>query len=119
MPPDPVDLARLAAIRTIDISTSGRRSGSPSRIEIWWFHVEGRFIITGTPGRRDWYANLHADPSVVIHVPFGDFAGRAVVIDDPVFRRRVFTDPETDWYTTQEELDVLVATSPMVEIVFD
>jgi hypothetical protein len=43
--------------------------------------------------------------------------GNAVEIADPGFRRRVFTDPMTSWYKTQEELDLLVSTAPMVEIV--
>ena len=64
----PEDLDRLATIRTIDLTTFGRKSGVPRRIEIWWFHVGGRFIITGTPGRRDWLANVKANPTVVIHV---------------------------------------------------
>ena len=52
----------LAAYRTIDLTTVGRRSGRESRIEIWWFLVDGRFFITGTPGARDWYANVTFDP---------------------------------------------------------
>lgn len=65
--PRPSD-AELARHRTIDLTTIGRRSGRPSRIEIWWFYIEGTFIITGTPGARDWYANVLADPNVSIHV---------------------------------------------------
>jgi hypothetical protein len=110
---------RLAATRTVDITTTGRRSGRPARIEIWWFYAEGRFVITGTPGPRDWYANLRADPAIVVHAPFGDFPGTTIVIDDAGFRRRFFARPETSWYATQEALDALVATSPMVEVVFD
>ena len=109
-------IERLAATRVIDITTVGRRSGGPARIEIWWFHVEGRFIITGTPGPRDWYANLLADPSIVIHAPFGDFDGQAAPVTDPELRRRVMTHPDLSWYQSQAELDTLVATSPMVEI---
>ncbi len=113
------DHADLARYRTIDLTTTGRRSGRPARIEIWWFHVDGRFIVTGTPGRRDWFANVRADPEVTVHTPVGDFAGRATVIDDPEFRRRVFTHPDVGWYQTQTELDRLVATSPMIEIALD
>ena len=106
----------LARYRTIDLTTTGRRSGRPARIEIWWFHVDGRFIITGTPGKRDWFANIKADPAVTIHSPIGDHPGTAAVIDDPEFRRRVFTDPGIGWYRTQAELDHLVAAAPMIEI---
>jgi len=119
MPPQPDELANLAATRTIDITTYGRRTGTPSRIEIWWFHVDRRFVITGTPGRRDWYANVLADPRLIIHAPHGDFPGRALVIDDPAFRRQVFTHPEVGWYQTQSELERLVAAAPMIEIRLD
>lgn len=109
----------LAATRTIDLTTIGRRSGEHRTIEIWWFHVDDRFIITGTPGRRDWLANVRADNSVLISTSFGEYIGNAIEIDDPEFRRSVFTDPSTSWYTTQEELDALVDTAPMIEVVLN
>jgi F420H(2)-dependent quinone reductase len=113
----PSTIKNLAATRTIDLTTIGKRTGEHRTVEIWWFHVDGRFIITGTPGRRDWVANVRADNSVLIATSFGEYRGNAVEISDPTFRRRVFTDPMTSWYKTQEELDHLVATAPMVEIV--
>ena len=114
-PPD----AELARHRTIDLTTTGRRSGRPSRIEIWWFHVDGRFVITGTPGPRDWFANVLADPRVTVHVPGHDVGATAVPITDEAERRAVMTHPETSWYASQAELDRLVAAAPMVEILFD
>lgn len=110
------DLESLASQQTIDITTTGRRTGRPRRIEIWWFLVDGRLVITGTPGRRDWIANLRADPRVTVHLRDRDLAATAAVLTDPVFRRKVFTSPQTRWYSTQAELDHLVATAPMVEI---
>ena len=109
----------LAAIRTIELTTIGRHSREAARIEIWWFHIDRRLIITGTPGKRDWYANVCADPRVIVHTPVGDFNGTAGPITDPVFRRRVFTHPEVGWYRTQAELERLVADSPMIEIILD
>ena len=50
--------------RTIDITTRGRQTGQPRRKEIWFHNIEGRLFITGTPGRRDWYANLLANPQI-------------------------------------------------------
>jgi deazaflavin-dependent oxidoreductase (nitroreductase family) len=113
-----LDHDRLALSRTVDLTTIGRRSGAPRRVEIWWWRVDGRFIITGTPGRRDWLANIHANPEVTIHVDGLDIPAHAVPIDDASFRRRVFTTPDTSWYETQAELDHLVDSSPMVEILF-
>jgi deazaflavin-dependent oxidoreductase (nitroreductase family) len=109
----------LAAIRTIELTTIGRHSGAAARIEIWWFHVDGRLIITGTPGKRDWYANVLANPRVIVHTPVGDAVGTATPITDPVHRRRVFTHPDVGWYRTQAELEHLVTHSPMIEISLD
>lgn len=106
----------LTRTRTIDLTTYGRRSGKPTRIEIWWFHVQDRFVITGTPGPRDWYANVLANPAVVIHTNDHDYRGLAVPITDPTFREAVFTDPQISWYSTQAQLDDLVARAPMIEI---
>lgn len=117
--PSPDLVARLAATRTVDITTTGRRTGNPARIEIWWFHVDDRFVITGTPGPRDWYANVLADPNMTIHAPFGDFCGKASIIDDPGFRRRVFTEPSIGWYRSQSELEHLVELAPMIEVELD
>jgi deazaflavin-dependent oxidoreductase (nitroreductase family) len=109
---------RLAATRTIEITTLGRRSGQPVRIEIWWLHVENRFIITGTPGRRGWLANLRAEPQMTVHALGQDLPANARLVTDRAFRRRFFTQPnaEVDWYLSQSSLDELVDTAPMIEV---
>jgi len=118
--PLPGDLVeRLAATRTIDITTIGRKSGYPARIEIWWFRVGSAFYITGTPGPRDWFANLRADPTIIVHAPDGDFAGRATVVSDLGTRRTVLTDPQLQWYQSQSELDRLVSDAPMILLELD
>ncbi len=118
MPSEQV-ITELTAIRTVYLTTNGRRTGLASRVEIWWFHVDGRFVITGTPGKRDWYANVLSDSNVVIHTTIGDFEARAQTIHDHSFRRRVFTDSEVGWYRTQSDLERLVADAPMIEILLD
>jgi deazaflavin-dependent oxidoreductase (nitroreductase family) len=89
-----VDVVRagLADDPTVDITTTGRRSGLPRRVEIWMFNADGRLFITGTPGRRDWLANLHADRHLVVHLkrPAGvDLDATAAPLSDPATRRRV------------------------------
>ncbi|MGH8951297.1 MAG: nitroreductase family deazaflavin-dependent oxidoreductase [Acidimicrobiia bacterium] len=110
-------LEDLARHRTIDLTTIGRRSGRPSRIEIWWFQVDGRFVITGTPGPRDWYANVLATPEVTVHVAGQDLPARAVPIHDPTARASVFDAPTTSWYSSQSQRQRLIDEAPMVEIV--
>lgn len=110
------DLERFASIRTIDFTTFGRKSGKPRRIEIWWFHVNGRFIITGTPGQRDWLANVKTNPWVIVHVAGHDLRVRATLVEDRERRLEVFTQPDTRWYSTQAQLERLVKEAPMIEL---
>jgi deazaflavin-dependent oxidoreductase (nitroreductase family) len=93
----PADIDRIAAIRTVDITTIGRSSGRPRRIEIWWFRFDERFIITGTPGRRDWLANLKANPTLTVNVDGRDLAATATEVIDEDFRRRFFAGPSATW----------------------
>jgi deazaflavin-dependent oxidoreductase (nitroreductase family) len=112
----PEDRDRFASIRTIDLTTFGRKSGKPRRIEIWWFHVDGSFIITGTPGRRDWLANVRANPSVIVHVDGRDIETTVSLIEDRGRRLEVFNEPNTRWYSTQAQLDRLLDEAPMIEV---
>ena len=107
---------------TIDITTTGRRTGQPRRIEIWMLDVDGRFFITGTPGRRDWLANLIEDPRLVVHLKRRarvDLVARAEPVEDEAIRRRVLEDLGARWYRSQSPIDQLVGTAPMVEVTFE
>ncbi|MDY7101282.1 MAG: nitroreductase/quinone reductase family protein [Actinomycetota bacterium] len=114
--------AALATDETIDITTTGRRSGRPQRIEIWFRRVGERIFITGTPGRRDWYANLAAEPTFTFHLKEStraDLAAEARLVVDGDERRAVFGHPSMRWYVEQvETIDDLVDGSPLVEVSF-
>lgn len=84
----------LADDRTVDITTVGRQSGQPRRIEIWFHNLDGRIYISGRPGRRGWYANVVAHPEFVFHLKESaqaDIPARAHPITDPAERRRVLS----------------------------
>ena len=58
-----------------DITTTGRKSGLPRRIEIYFHQFDGDYYLTGRPGRkRDWEANIRANPEFVIHLKRGVMA---------------------------------------------
>ena len=111
----PDDLARHL---TIDLTTTGRRSRLPRRIEIWWFRVDGHFYITGTGGQRDWLANLRSDPNGIVRLGGLDIPITATEVGDATERRRVLSDPQLSWYSSQEQLDQLVARAPMIRLRF-
>jgi deazaflavin-dependent oxidoreductase (nitroreductase family) len=108
---------------TIDITTTGRRSGTPSRIEIWFKRVGGRTYITGTPGPRDWYANVRAEPRIQFHIKeslVADLSARVRLITDADERASILGAPEMNWYQRQvDSVDELVSGSPLVEVLFD
>jgi deazaflavin-dependent oxidoreductase (nitroreductase family) len=107
---------------TIDVTTIGRRSGQPRRIEIWMLGLDGRYFITGTPGRRDWLANLIANPDFTVHLKRGggvDLRAQAAVVADAATRRRVLEHATARWYRSQVPLEELVAQAPMVEVAFE
>ena len=102
---------------TIDLTTFGRRSSHPRRIEIWYLHFEGTAYITGTPGPRDWYANVLSNPTIIFHLKESlraDIPGHADAVKDPELRRKVFHAPNSDWYRTMEPVERLVNESPMI-----
>lgn len=114
--------AALASDMTIDITTTGRRSGEPRRIEIWFLNVDDAIYITGTPGARDWYANLLANPSLIFHLKestIADLTATAAIVSDRDERERVFTAPRAHWYLNQgDSLDALLDEAPMVRLTF-
>jgi deazaflavin-dependent oxidoreductase (nitroreductase family) len=106
---------------TIEITTTGRRSGQPRRIEIWMLDIDRRFFITGTPGRRDWLANLAAEPSFIVHLKRHshlDLPATATVVTDAGTRRLVLEHLRSRWYRGQTSIEDLVERAPMVEVSF-
>jgi hypothetical protein len=110
----------LAKDRMIDITTIGRASNQPRRIEIWFHNIDGRIYITGSPGKRDWYANLQTNPAFIFHLKESlqaDLAAQAVPIVDPEAKLTVLTII-TQRVGREADLATWVAQSPLVEVLF-
>ncbi|MEZ5264244.1 MAG: nitroreductase family deazaflavin-dependent oxidoreductase [Acidimicrobiales bacterium] len=62
--------------------TTGRRSGRPHRIEIW-YAAEGDtlYLLSGGGRRADWVRNLAADPSVRVELRGEAHDARARILD--------------------------------------
>jgi deazaflavin-dependent oxidoreductase (nitroreductase family) len=115
------DVERALATDTlVDITTTGRRTCQPRRKEIWFHAQDGRLFITGTPGRRDWYANLAADPAFTLHFKQSlqrDVPARATPITDPAARREIFGRMrELEPRMHRMVLDEWVEGAPLVEV---
>ena len=84
----------LSIDMVVDITTTGRRSGDPRRIEIWCHLMDGQLYLAASPGPRSWYANLYANPGVTLHLKAdvkADIPVRARPITSEAERRDVFT----------------------------
>jgi deazaflavin-dependent oxidoreductase (nitroreductase family) len=79
----PVD-PRLDAEDYCYLTTTGRVSGKPREIEIW-FGLEGDtlYMLSGGGERSAWVRNLSAEPSVSVRIAGTTFPGRARVVEDP------------------------------------
>jgi len=82
-----IDASSTIEDRTIDITTTGRRSGQPRRIEIAFYRLGDDIYLSGIPGpkTRDWLANLAAQPQFTFHLKNGvaaDLPATSTVITD-------------------------------------
>jgi deazaflavin-dependent oxidoreductase (nitroreductase family) len=110
----------LSRGHTIDITTTGRQSGEPRRIELVFHNIEGHVFLSGLPGRRDWYANLVANPRLTFHLKGAvkaDLPATARPIVEPTERKAVMQQVAQNWGRT--DLDVMLERSPLVEVTFD
>jgi deazaflavin-dependent oxidoreductase (nitroreductase family) len=113
----------LAHNGTIDITTTGRRSGLPRRIEIVYHVIDGRIYISGQPRadrKRAWLGNLEAEPRFTVHLKQGvaaDLPATARVITDEAERRAVLVQVARNWNRT--DIDLMIAHSPLIEVTID
>ena len=79
-----VDLAPLAAESFCYVTTSGRRSGNPHEIEIWFGWNEGAtiYLMAGGGDRADWVRNLKTHPETTVRIAAQTFEGAARVVTD-------------------------------------
>jgi len=111
----------LARPHRIDITTTGRRSGLPRRIELVFHVIDGKVVISGSPGRRDWYANLVADPHITFHLkgPIqADLPAFARPITEPAERLRIMEAVARNW-GVEDRFEVFLRRSPLIEVLFE
>lgn len=76
-------LSRLKSEDYCYLTTTGRVSGRPHEIEIW-FAVEGRtlYLLSGSGDRSDWVRNLRAHPAVTVRIKRHTLTGQARIVQD-------------------------------------
>ena len=114
--------AALERGHTIDITTVGRRSGEPRRVEIVFHNIGGRIYISGTPytRKRRWLLNLESDPHLTFHLKGktrADLPAVARIVDDEAERRTILPHIARAW--GRDDLERMVSYSPLIEVKFE
>ncbi len=106
--------------RLIDITTTGRKSGRPHRVEIGFHVLDDGLFIAGIPGRRDWLANLAANPQFTFHLKESvqmDIPATATLITVESKRREVFAKlAEQRQGGRPMDVDAWVEDSPLIQV---
>ena len=97
---DPLS-SELADLDYCYLTTAGRVSGKPHRIEIWFGHRDGVAYMLNDSGKADWVKNIRANPAVRFEV--GDAAWNATARidlspDEDALARRLLLDKYTPRY---------------------
>ncbi|MDQ6880266.1 MAG: nitroreductase/quinone reductase family protein [Candidatus Dormibacteraeota bacterium] len=118
---DPRTTQALSRGGVIDITTVGRQTRRPRRIEIVFHNIDGRIYISGMPGfPRGWLANLAANPRFTFHLkrPFSaDLPATARIITDEEERRTTLGPIARAW--KRKDLETMVHTSPLIEVTLE
>jgi deazaflavin-dependent oxidoreductase (nitroreductase family) len=82
MPADPRDLADEEFCY---LTTTGRVTGRPHEIEIWFALGDSDrtlYLLSGGRDRSDWVKNLRRNPEVTVRIDGEYFGGRARIAED-------------------------------------
>ncbi len=107
---------------TIDITTTGRETGRPRRLEIVFHNIDGRIYISGVPSRkrRSWLANLDANPALTLHLKgqvSADLPAKARIIDQEAERRAILPHIARAW--RRKDLEEMIRYSPLIEVTLE
>ena len=78
------DAGSLADLDDCSLTTTGRHTGRPHRIEIWFALSDGVvYLLSGGGDRSDWVRNLIVSPDVALQIGEERRTTRARVVSDP------------------------------------
>ncbi len=78
------DISHLAREAFCYLTTTGRVSGRPHTIEIWFALSGGTvYMLSGAKEQADWVKNVHRQPEVTVKIKERLFPGRAWVVEKP------------------------------------
>lgn len=79
-----MDLAKLFKEKYCYVTTTGRITGNPHRIEIWFAGTDLTiYLLSGGSHDSDWVKNMKKNPQVSVRIGRTEFMGNARVVAKP------------------------------------
>jgi deazaflavin-dependent oxidoreductase (nitroreductase family) len=79
----PMDLNAFADLDFCYLTTTGRVTGQPRTIEIWFaVHRQTLYMLAGSRENAGWVKNLKRTPDVTVRIGGRHFTGRARLVED-------------------------------------
>jgi len=76
-------LSQLSKEEYCYLTTTGRKSGHPHEIEIWFgIQDDSLYLLSGGGEDSDWVRNLRVDPNVTVRIAKHTFIGSARVVSE-------------------------------------
>jgi deazaflavin-dependent oxidoreductase (nitroreductase family) len=111
-----VDLEHLAAQDVCYLTTTGRVTGRPHRIEIW-FALHGHTLYMLHEGMGDWVKNVMRQPKVTVIIEDNEFAGNARLLvkgeEEDALARQLLAEK---YQKTEDDLDEWLANALAVAV---
>jgi deazaflavin-dependent oxidoreductase (nitroreductase family) len=98
-----VEEAELSELDFCYVTTTGRSSGRPHTIEIWFALHDARvYVLSGGGDASDWVRNIRVNPTVGLRIGDRDMICRAYVVegaDEDALARRLLMEKYQPRYT--------------------
>jgi deazaflavin-dependent oxidoreductase (nitroreductase family) len=98
-----VEDAEVSELDFCYVTTTGRASGRPHTIEIWFALHDGRvYMLSGGGDASDWVKNIRVNPTVGLRIGDRDMICRAYVVQDKeedALARRLLVEKYQPRYT--------------------
>jgi deazaflavin-dependent oxidoreductase (nitroreductase family) len=75
-------IEQLASADYLYLTTTGRESGKPRTVELWFVVHRGKlYMVSENPLKTNWVRNLQKEPRVGVRIESAEMVGMARVLD--------------------------------------
>ena len=76
------ELGEVGSAKFIHLTSTGRKTGKPHTVELWFAVNDGRVYLSHEGEETDWMRNIKKNPKVIFEIGKKDFTGAARYLND-------------------------------------